>query len=137
VIGVLERKRLRDRGVDVVEQRGEDLERMFSVDGVEVSLRAVDEDGDGVFEHVVIRVDGHRVVANVLRWRFGASLDLAVDESWSRDHWIPRLFLKLESPDLELFTRERLEEIRTIEDLKKYLEELGALVAGAINIVEG
>jgi hypothetical protein len=135
--GVLARRaRLRDRGVDVVERREEVLERGFSFDGVEASLRAVDEDGDGVFEHVVVRVDGRRVVANVTRWHLGASLDLTVDESWSRDYWVPRLFLKLEGPDLELFTRERLERIRTMEDLERYLKELGALVARAINIVE-
>jgi hypothetical protein len=133
---VQRRARLRDRGVDVVVRREEVLERGFSVDGVEASLRAVDEDGDGVFERVVVRVDGRRVVANVSRWRLGTSLDLTVDESWSGGYWIPRLFLKLEGPDLELFTRERLEEIRTIEDLEKYLKELGALVTRAINIVE-
>jgi hypothetical protein len=133
---VLRRARLEGRGVDVVERREEVLERRFSVDGVEAGLRAVDEDGDGVFEHVVIRAGEHRVVVNVVKWSLGASVDIAVEVKWSKDYWAPRLFLKLEGPDLELFTRERLERIRTLEDLEAYLKELGALVAKAINIVE-
>jgi hypothetical protein len=131
---VLRRARL-DRGVDVVERREEVLERGFIVDGVEASLRAVDEDGDGVFEHVVIRAGERRVVVDVVKWRLGSSVDIAVEVKLGQDYWAPRLFLKLEGPDLELFTRERLERIRTLEDLEAYLEELGALAAKAINIV--
>jgi hypothetical protein len=119
-------------GVRVREVGEEVLERWF--DGV--FLRAVDADGDDVFEHVVIRSGMYRLTVNVVRWFAGSSLDVVVEEELRPGYEIPKLFFKLEYPDLELFTRERLNNIKTLEDLKEYLNELNKLITEPLNILE-
>jgi hypothetical protein len=99
-------------------------------------LRAVDADGDDIFELVIIRSGRYGLLINVERWFTGSSLDVSVEVELRPGYRVPKLFLKLEYPDLELFTKERLNNIKTLEDLKEYLNELSKLITEPLNILE-